>query len=156
LLGRQGMRAFLSILSAVAIAATLLLPSTVTARAQDRGFGNLVTEVQYRDGRRWRDDRRWRDARRWHHRDRYAHRPRHYGPRYRRGPSVDIIIGGGGYYRPAPRYIAPPPIRPVRPGYGLNSAHIDWCYARYRSYRASDNTFQPYHGPRRSCISPYG
>lgn len=38
---------------------------------------------------------------------------------------------------------------------GLSSAHIEWCYDRYRSYRASDNTFQPYHGPRRQCYSPY-
>lgn len=36
-----------------------------------------------------------------------------------------------------------------------NSAHINWCYNRYRSYRDYDNTFQPYHGPRRQCISPY-
>jgi hypothetical protein len=35
------------------------------------------------------------------------------------------------------------------------SAHVQWCYNRYRSYRASDNTYQPYHGPRRQCISPY-
>ncbi len=35
------------------------------------------------------------------------------------------------------------------------NAHINWCYNRYRSYRAYDNTFQPYHGPRRQCISPY-
>ncbi len=34
-------------------------------------------------------------------------------------------------------------------------AHINWCYNRYRSYRAYDNTFQPYHGPRRACNSPY-
>lgn len=34
--------------------------------------------------------------------------------------------------------------------------HFEWCYARYRSYRTSDNTFQPYNGPRRQCISPYG
>ena len=33
--------------------------------------------------------------------------------------------------------------------------HVDWCYDRYRSYRESDNTFQPYNGPRRECISPY-
>jgi hypothetical protein len=33
------------------------------------------------------------------------------------------------------------------------SAHIEWCYDRYRSYRASDNTFQPNNGPRRQCIS---
>ena len=33
--------------------------------------------------------------------------------------------------------------------------HVDWCYDRYRSYRESDNTFQPYNGPRQECISPY-
>ncbi|WP_374684802.1 BA14K family protein [Mesorhizobium sp. J428] len=36
-----------------------------------------------------------------------------------------------------------------------SSAHVDWCYNRYRSYRASDNTFQPYNGPRQQCYSPY-
>jgi len=35
-------------------------------------------------------------------------------------------------------------------------AHTSWCYDRYRSYRASDNTFQPYNGPRKQCRSPYG
>lgn len=33
--------------------------------------------------------------------------------------------------------------------------HVRWCYNHYRSYRASDNTFQPLHGPRRACVSPY-
>lgn len=35
------------------------------------------------------------------------------------------------------------------------NSHVQWCYDRYRSYRASDNTFQPYHGPRQQCYSPY-
>ncbi|MDG4875458.1 BA14K family protein [Mesorhizobium sp. WSM4935] len=35
------------------------------------------------------------------------------------------------------------------------NAHVQWCYDRYRSYRASDNTFQPNSGPRRQCVSPY-
>lgn len=34
-------------------------------------------------------------------------------------------------------------------------AHEHWCYRRYRSYRVWDNTFQPYRGRRRQCISPY-
>ncbi|MCV3208424.1 BA14K family protein [Mesorhizobium sp. YC-39] len=34
-------------------------------------------------------------------------------------------------------------------------AHVQWCYNRYRSYRAYDNTFQPYNGPRQQCYSPY-
>ncbi|HVK91883.1 MAG TPA: BA14K family protein [Mycoplana sp.] len=61
----------------------------------------------------------------------------YYGSRYY-GP-------GYGYY--APRYYAP--------RYYGASSHVGWCYSRYRSYRAYDNTFQPYYGPRRQCISPY-
>ena len=36
------------------------------------------------------------------------------------------------------------------PVYG--SSHEARCYARYRSYRAYDNTYQPYNGPRRQCL----
>ncbi|MGI9353128.1 MAG: BA14K family protein [Rhizobiaceae bacterium] len=32
---------------------------------------------------------------------------------------------------------------------------MDWCYRRYRSYDSRSDTFQPYHGPRRRCRSPY-
>jgi hypothetical protein len=38
---------------------------------------------------------------------------------------------------------------------GGGGSHVQWCYDRYRSYRASDNTFQPYNGGRRQCYSPY-
>lgn len=58
--------------------------------------------------------------------------------------------GYSGYYAPgyyAPRYYG-------SPRYYGTDAHANWCYARYRSYRAYDNTFQPYYGPRRQCISP--
>ncbi|KQZ98519.1 lectin-like protein BA14k [Mesorhizobium sp. Root157] len=41
------------------------------------------------------------------------------------------------------------------PAYASGNAHVSWCYDRYRSYRAYDNTFQPYNGPRRQCYSPY-
>ncbi|TRC99815.1 BA14K family protein [Mesorhizobium sp. WSM4303] len=34
-------------------------------------------------------------------------------------------------------------------------AHVQWCYDHYRSYRASDNTFQPNYGGRKQCRSPY-
>jgi hypothetical protein len=30
-----------------------------------------------------------------------------------------------------------------------------WCAERYRSYRASDNTYQPYSGARRRCEQPF-
>jgi hypothetical protein len=41
------------------------------------------------------------------------------------------------------------------PVVGLSAAHYQWCDQRFKSYRASDNSFQPYNGPRRQCISPY-
>ncbi len=37
----------------------------------------------------------------------------------------------------------------------ITRQHLEWCENRFRSYRASDNTFQPYNGPRQQCISPY-
>ena len=40
-------------------------------------------------------------------------------------------------------------------GVRYSNAHVRWCYDRWRSYRASDNTYQPYNGPRRRCVSPY-
>jgi len=30
-----------------------------------------------------------------------------------------------------------------------------WCAERYRSYRASDNTYQPFRGARRQCEPPF-
>lgn len=38
---------------------------------------------------------------------------------------------------------------------GDADAHVNWCFGRYQSYRMSDNSWQPYHGPRKQCISPY-
>lgn len=34
----------------------------------------------------------------------------------------------------------------------VGTDHIEYCFARYRSYRPEDNTYQPYNGgPRRQC-----
>jgi hypothetical protein len=90
-----------------------------------------VEQVQYRYRHRGHRHR-WREPRR-HHR-------RHF----RGGPGFYFHFG------PAPRHYAPP-----RRAHRLPAAHIRWCQNRYRSYRASDNTFQPYRGPRRACRSPY-
>ncbi|TDW36619.1 BA14K-like protein [Rhizobium azibense] len=54
----------------------------------------------------------------------------------------------GGAIASQPRYVAPP-------AYSGGGGHVAWCANRYRSYRAYDNTFQPYNGPRQQCYSPY-
>lgn len=45
----------------------------------------------------------------------------------------------------------------VQPGPAAAAPAIaSWCAARYQSYRAGDNTYQPYDGPRRVCDGPKG
>jgi hypothetical protein len=93
------------------------------------------------DGSRYRRDRgEWRDHR--------SHR-RHYRRHYRsHRPSIYFNFSVPTYRYVEPRYVP-------RYQYGLSSAHVRWCYDRYRSYRAYDNTFQPYYGTRQQCWSPY-
>lgn len=51
----------------------------------------------------------------------------------------------GGYYQ-----------RRDRASYhGKLPRHVNWCHGRYKTYRAQDNTYQPYSGPRQPCLSPY-
>lgn len=81
------------------------------------------------------------------HRGYYDYRPgyrRHNGFWFPAAAFITGAIVGGALAAPAPVYRG-----------GGGSAHVEWCYNRYRSYRASDNTFQPYNGPRRACYSPY-
>ncbi|GAA5104291.1 BA14K family protein [Bartonella jaculi] len=33
--------------------------------------------------------------------------------------------------------------------------HIESCRARYRSYNKNDNSYQPFHGPRKQCLSRF-
>lgn len=130
---------------APATAMPQISPSVGDSRAapllvQERAFESPTGERIYRRGGHhyWRGHRGYREPR----------------PGYRRQgdfwfpPAAFIagaIIGGA-------MSAQEPPVR-YRP---RGNAHIDWCYDRYRSYRASDNSYQPYNGPRRQCRSPYG
>ena len=120
-----------------------------------RGGRHWRGDDGWRNGNRaWRGNREWRRDRGWRHDRRWARRNYWRDPYWYGGSGLYLGFGAPywgynwgyadpGYY--APRYRAP-----VRA-----SSHAEWCYARYRSYRAYDNTFQPYYGPRRECISPF-
>ncbi|MFZ2101391.1 MAG: BA14K family protein [Oricola sp.] len=83
-----------------------------------------------------------------------AYRPgyRPYGGFWFPNSAFGIIITPTPRYRTY-RYYEPGP--GIEPTYQLTTQHYRWCENRYRSYRQSDNTFQPYNGPRRQCVSPY-
>ncbi|WP_144862310.1 BA14K family protein [Mesorhizobium sp. J18] len=122
------------------------LAATVPVNGQ-----GLVQKAQYSERRRGGYSRHYRGARHWRHH--HSHRRHHYRHRHRHS---DAWIAPGAFIAGAligsalsqPRY-------PAYRSYGYSRSHVDWCYSRYRSYRASDNSFQPYHGPRRECRSPY-
>lgn len=90
----------------------------------------------------------------------HARHHRHHGHRPLTGPQLYY----GYHYDHIPAYPVPifksyhPPlvVRPVARYRVSSSPHVAWCHARYRSYRAHDNSFQPYQGGRRQCWSPYG
>ncbi|MGB3874436.1 MAG: BA14K family protein [Shinella zoogloeoides] len=132
------------------------------------------------DRRYWR---KWRNSggQNWNRHDRSGYGPRHdrsgYGPRHNRYDRGRYYRHGPRYYRHGPRYgyyrhrhhsdawvpfammgmgaMIGSAVANDRGYYRGGSSHVRWCANRYRSYRAYDNTFQPYHGPRRQCISPY-
>ena len=47
------------------------------------------------------------------------------------------------------------PKRTVRKVVRISNAHARYCFGKYKSYRVSDNTYQPFKGPRRACRSPF-
>lgn len=162
------MNRFMSGLMATAISVSFAAGAIVPAAAvpfspmKAPEAQNAVEQVQYdpywkRPNRIDNRNDRYRMMRRGDNYYLNGHRGyRDYRPGYRRHndfwfPAGAFIAGaiiGGALNQP--RYQAP---RYAQPAYG--NAHVQWCYDRYRSYRASDNTFQPYNGPRQQCYSPY-
>ena len=113
--------------------------------------------VQIQDNRKWRKNRsgnNWNGDNNFRRDGNSAYYNGHRGySQKRRGYNRQH----NGFWFPAGAFIA----GAVIGGAIMNnnnrggSAHVEWCYDRYRSYRASDNTFQPNYGGRRHCNSPY-
>lgn len=126
------------------------------APSWDRSDSVIQVQGEWRRDRHQRRDRferRGRDVY-WHgHRGYRDHRPgyRRHGDFW--FPAAAFIAGAvisGAIANQQPRHVAP-----QTRVYRGSDAHVDYCLNRYRSYRPSDNTFQPYNGPRRQCTSPY-
>ncbi|PCK83015.1 BA14K family protein [Rhizobium sophoriradicis] len=101
----------------------------------------------YSDRRYYRDRSYYRD-RDYYRSDRYGW-DRRYDRRWRRhNDNTGAIIGGLAAGALIGGIIASQPRAYSSRGY---SSHAEYCYARYRSYRAYDNTYQPNYGPRRQC-----
>lgn len=126
------------------------------------GPANIVSEAQFitvQHRGNWERDRDRRgDRRGFERRGGYAYYNGHRGSRERRSGWRQY----NGYYFPPAAFIFGAIVGGALSNQNNNQNtvritrdHLVWCENRYRSYRASDNTFQPYNGPRRQCISPY-
>jgi BA14K-like protein len=152
----------------VALALITAVPSVTPAQA----FPSMVApkiEVQKAESVQWRHrGGPWNG----HYYGGYHH---HHGSDWGLalgGLAIGTIIGGAlaqpyygpynnGYYGSPYGYGGPysyyRPYRQYEPSLAYEGgSHVSWCYARYRTYRAFDNTFQPFYGPRRECVGPYG
>ncbi len=141
-----------TVFTAAAVLATSFIPVsamplTPSAPMAVQTTANQATEVQYRH----RDDRRrhYRHDRRQYREGYYnghrGYRERRRGYRQHNGywfPLAAFATGAiiGGAINRQPR------------AYG--SSHTQWCANRYRTYRASDNTYVASAGVRRTCVSP--
>lgn len=134
-----GMLAGLAAPAAAAPLAGISRATVAPAVADARPDIVNINHRRYRCYDGWCGNKYWRDDD-WRHRKYRRHHRRHLYVQPR------LYLG-----LPAYRYVAPRRYY----GRGLSSAHVAWCYDRYISYRAWDNTFQPYHGPRRQCWSPF-
>ncbi|APH70363.1 BA14K family protein [Aquibium oceanicum] len=149
---------FSAALLSVSMAAPLAAAPIAKPAAPEAG--TLLQDVQYRN---WRDSSEYRprggknygrhDRGRFERRGNSAYYHGHRGYRQQRPGYREY----NGFWFPAAAFLAGSLITGAitadrnRGG----NAHVEWCHDRYRSYRASDNTFQPYNGPRQQCYSPY-
>ncbi|MDF2998320.1 MAG: hypothetical protein K0R27_3957 [Xanthobacteraceae bacterium] len=141
------MKRTLATLALVAGATALAPAGASSAPIQPSGIsaGSNIEAVQYRRGYYRHGGRHYYNG----YRGYGYYRPgyRRYGEWWYPGAAfaAGALIGGAIASQPGPAYAAP----------AVGDAHVQWCMQTYRSYRPSDDTFQPYNGPRQPCVSPY-
>jgi hypothetical protein len=137
---------------ATASAAPLYVPQAPTASSDVQTVAGRGEGLEWKrhNQRQFRGDRQFRSERQFRG-ERHGYWNGHRGYRdYRRGYKRH-----GDMWFPLAAFatgaIISGAIANDRPPAYRGNSHVEYCYNRYKSYRASDNTFQPYNGPRQQC-----
>ncbi|SIR09069.1 BA14K-like protein [Rhizobium sp. RU20A] len=126
-------------------AMNLAVPAPV--KIERNNADNLVQQVQYGRGYYMRGGRHYYNGHRGYREYRRGYR-QHNGLWFPLGAFAAGAIIGGALNDGRPVYRSNRAVR-------VSARHVAWCENRYRSYRAYDNSYQPYNGPRQQCYSPY-
>ncbi|WP_373237439.1 BA14K family protein [Cohaesibacter celericrescens] len=118
----------------------MALPSTVPLIENGQAS---VTQIDYR-----KDRKQSRDSTRLVRRNGYYYYNGHRGYSKRRAGYRQY----NGYWFPPAAFLGAI-IKGVTKGSRASTPHVAWCRSHYKSYRVSDDTYQPYHGPRKRCVS---
>ena len=132
--------------------------NTLAAHASGSSAGANVVLIRSRGQAR----RGHRSHRRSHRRGyrkgvrRGYHKGRYYGKRYRhRRYGYNHFYGG--YWYPYAWWVGPAigTTIVIQSRANSQSAHVNWCLDRYRSYNPNTDMFLAYSGRYKPCISPY-
>lgn len=142
-------KTIIAVCSALLAVGTLGMAPASAAPLQTSGaeFTNAQFSLSFGQNNRDRDGRNGRFERRGSNYYYNGHR----GQRERRNGWRQY----NGYWFPQSAFSFSITVNPDRGRVSSSARHRDWCEDNYISYRASDNTFKPYSGPRRECVSPY-
>ncbi|MEJ8475485.1 BA14K family protein [Roseibium algae] len=131
-------------MSAISIAPTSAMPLTAKSAQFHSTIDGALVQVKSRKGYYTRNGERYYNGHRGYNKKRKGYRQFNGwwfpSAAFSAGPDGSNVKNHG---------------RKVQKHTRLSRKHYAWCEKKYRSYRASDNTFNPYKGPRRACRSPF-
>lgn len=144
----------------LAMASTSIIPASAVSLTRTQAASSeigITQQIQYRE--RQFENRRHIERRRgdWKRHDRRGWHNGHRGYReHRRG----YRRHSDGWWYPLAAFGAGAVIGGAINNQGPaarvgSNRHYEWCASRYRTYRASDNTYVPSAGRRAVCNSPY-
>lgn len=160
------MKPILKTISACGLGLAMTIASIAPAAAfpltPKPSYSTASTQIQYRPDRDWRWERERERERREYRQDRRERQAYLKGYRGYRDHRPGYRRHSDGWWYPLAAFGAAAIIgnaisnQPIVVGPVLSREHVTWCSARFKTYRASDNTYVPSVGYRAQCNSPFG
>jgi len=141
--------AAMALTSLPAATSALASPIAPLPKVTTQSFAGLADVVEVGHKRKYKKSKHKKYKGKRHYK-RYSKHRKHKKRKYHGFDAGSFVAGtllGVIITQPGTRY--------VYDQRSLPKVHVHYCKNRYKSYRLWDNSWQPYHGPRKFCRSPY-